>query len=467
MSAPLHALAATEMVAAFRARTLSPVEVAQAVLARVERWEPHLQALFLLRPERVLQAARASEARWQRGEPLGPIDGVPVTLKDNIATEGDPTPLGTRAVTPVPAPADAPPAARVRESGGVVLAKTTMPDYGMLSSGLSSYHPLARNPWDLRKTPGGSSAGAGAAAAAGYGPLHVGTDIGGSLRLPAGWCGIFTLKPSLGRIPIDPPYTGRAAGPMTRSVGDAALFMQVLTRPDARDSMSLPWQDIDWTAFDAGAGKLKGLRIGLLLEAGCGLAVEPEIARAVEAAARLFEQAGAHVTLMRPFMTQAMLDGMDRAWRMRSRVDLQALAPEARETVLPYIRAWANSAADMDGEAIYKAIHQFHATRVATVAACQPFDYVISPVSPVPAFDAHLPSPTNDPLRPLEHIGFTVPYNMSEQPAASVPCGHTASGLPIGLQIAGRRFDDLGVLQVARAFECIRGPQPPWPQPPA
>jgi aspartyl-tRNA(Asn)/glutamyl-tRNA(Gln) amidotransferase subunit A len=414
----------------------------------------------------VLEQARASQARWQRGEPLGPIDGVPVTLKDNIATQGDPTPLGTRAVSPVPALTDAPPAARVRESGAVVLAKTTMPDYGMLSSGLSSYHALARNPWDLRKTPGGSSAGAGAAAAAGYGPLHVGTDIGGSLRLPAGWCGIFTLKPSLGRVPIDPPYTGRAAGPMTRTVADAALFMQVLSRPDARDSMSLPRQDIAWDTFDAGAEKLRGLRIGLLLEAGCGLAVHTDIAKAIEAAAREFERASAQVTLMKPFMTQAMLDGMDHAWRMRSYIDLQALTPQARDTVLPYIRAWADSAAGMSGEAAFRALSQFHATRVATVAACQPFDYVISPVAPVPAFDAELASPTNDPLRPLEHIGFTVPFNMSEQPAASIHCGHTANGLPIGLQIVGQRFDDLGVLQVARAYEHLRGAQRPWPQPP-
>ena len=465
MSVPLHALAATEMVAAYRARALSPVEVAQAVLAHVERWEPRLQALFLLQPERVLEQARASERRWQRGEPLGPIDGVPLTLKDNIATQGDPTPLGTRAVPPVPAPADAPPAARARESGGVMLAKTTMPDYGMLSSGLSSYHALARNPWDLRKTPGGSSAGAGAAAAAGYGPLHVGTDIGGSLRLPAGWCGIFTLKPSLGRIPIDPPYIGRAAGPMTRSVGDAALFMQVLSRPDTRDSMSLPWQDIAWDRCDAGVQRLQGLRIGLLLDAGCGLSVDPEVTQAVQAAARLFERAGAHITPMKPFMTASMLDGMDHAWRMRSHIDLQALAPAARATVLPYIQAWAGSAAGLSGEAVFQAFSQFHATRVATVAATRAFDYVISPVSPVSAFDAQLPSPTNDPLRPLEHIGFTVPYNMSEQPAASINCGYTASGLPIGLQIAGQRFDDLGVLQVARAYEQIREPQRPWPEP--
>jgi Asp-tRNA(Asn)/Glu-tRNA(Gln) amidotransferase A subunit family amidase len=169
---------------------------------------------------------------------------------------------------------------------------------------------------------------------------------------------------------------------------------------------------------------------------------------------------------MKPFMTQAMLDGMDHAWRMRSHIDLQALTPQARDTVLPYIRAWADSAAGMSGEAAFRALSQFHATRVATVAACQPFDYVISPVSPVPAFDAELASPTNDPLRPLEHIGFTVPFNMSEQPAASIPCGHTASGLPIGLQIVGQRFDDLGVLQVARAYEHLRGSQRPWPQPP-
>jgi aspartyl-tRNA(Asn)/glutamyl-tRNA(Gln) amidotransferase subunit A len=463
----LHELSAPALVEAYRRRELSPVEVTQSVLGHVERWEHHIRALYLLRPELALAQARASEARWMKGEPLGPLDGVPVTIKENIATQGDPVPLGTAATELAPAPADAPPAARVRESGGVMIAKTTMPDYGMLSSGVSSFHPLTRNPWDLRLTSGGSSAGAGAAVAAGYGPLHIGTDIGGSLRLPAGWCGIFTLKPSLGRIPIDPPYTGRAAGPMTRSVADAAWFMQVLARPDARDSMSLPHQPIDWTAFDQGADRLKGLKIGLLLEAGCGLAVEPEVRAAVEQAARLIERAGASVVPMKPFMTQAMLDGMDWFWRMRSYVDFKALPPERKARILPYIQQWGDSAATMDGEAVFKACSQFHVTRVQTVAACNAFDYVISPTSPVPAYPAELPSPTNDPMRPLEHIGFTVPYNMSEQPAASINCGYTKTGLPIGLQIAGRRFDDLGVLQVARAFEIIRGEQRPWPQPPS
>lgn len=463
----IHALSAAELLAAYRARSLSPVEVVRGVLAHMDRWEPHLHATWLLRPDEALAQARASEARWLRGAPCGPLDGVPATVKDNIATHGDPTPLGTAATPLVPAAADAPPAARLREAGAVLVAKTTMPDYGMLSSGLSSFHALARNPWDLSRGPGGSSAGAGAAAAAGYGPLHVGTDIGGSIRLPASWCGIFGLKPSLGRIPIDPPYTGRAAGPMTRTVQDAALMMQALTRPDARDSMSLPAQDIAWDQVATHPQDLRGLRLGLLLDAGCGLPVDPEVRAAIEAAARLFEQAGAIVIPMAPLLTRAMLDGMDRFWRMRSLMDLRTLAPEQRDKVLPFIRAWAESAAALDGPQVFEASQQFHATRVATVRACAPFDYVLSPVAPIAAFAAELPAPTDDPLRPLEHIAFTVPFNMSEQPAASIHCGFTAGGLPIGLQIAGPRFDDPGVLRLAHAFEQLRGPQRPWPEPPA
>ena len=463
----LHELSASELLAGYRSRQISPVDALLDVLSHVARWEPHLQATYLLRPEAALAQARQSEARWLRGAPCGPLDGVPVTLKDNIATQGDPTPLGTAALPLVPAAADAPPAARLREAGAVLLAKTTMPDYGMLSSGLSSFHPLARNPWDLSKGPGGSSAGAGAAAAAGYGPLHVGTDIGGSLRLPASWCGIFTLKPSLGRIPIDPPYTGRAAGPMTRGVEDAALMMQVLSQPDARDSMSLPAQPIDWLQLAPGVQRLRGLRLGLLLDAGCGLATDPEVRAAVQAAAQRLADAGAIVEPMEPLLTRAMLDGMDHFWRMRSHMDMRTLTVEQRGKVLPYIRAWADSAATLSAAQVYEASQQFHATRVATVRACAGYDYVLSPVAPITAFAAELPSPTDDPLRPLEHIAFTVPFNMSEQPAASVNCGYNASGLPIGLQIAGQRFDDLGVLQLAHAFEQLRGAQRPWPAPPA
>src|SRR5271165_1781089 len=298
-------MSALELLSAYRGRKLTPAEAIASVIERIEAFEPHIAATWLYAPERALKEARASEARWMKGEPIGPLDGVPVTVKDNIATRGEPTPVGTAASDMTPAEADAPPAARLREAGAILFAKTTMPDYGMLSSGLSSHHPLTRNPWKLDRNPGGSSAGAGAAAAACYGPLHVGTDIGGSIRLPAGWCGVFGLKPSAGRVPIDPPYVGRVAGPMTRDAADAALLMATLSLPDVRDYASLKYEKLDWAAKPA---ELDGLRIGLMLEAGCGDPPTPDVRAAVERAARDFAGAGAHVAPLPPFLTQAMLD---------------------------------------------------------------------------------------------------------------------------------------------------------------
>jgi aspartyl-tRNA(Asn)/glutamyl-tRNA(Gln) amidotransferase subunit A len=460
-----YQLSAVDLLAAYAARTLSPLEAMKDVLERVRRFEPHIKATYLLNPERALAEAKASEARWMRGEPIGALDGVPTTIKDTIATKGDPTPIGAAAADLTPAPSDAPPTARLREAGAIIFSKTTMPDYGMLSSGLSSFHPLTRNPWDLSRNPGGSSAGAAAAAAAGYGPLHVGTDIGGSVRLPAGWCGIFTLKPSFGRVPIDPPYLGRVAGPMTRSVEDSALLMSVLSRPDARDFMSLPFEKIDWRVKRAALG---GLKIGLLTEAGCGASPTAEVRAAVNTAARDLALAGAIVEPLAPFLTQEMLDGWDRFFRMRSYLDIIALPEARRAKVLPYILAWAKSAASLSGEAVLQGYSQIMAMRRATVAATAPYDFVISPTAPMVAYPAEDPSPSNDPLDPFTHIGFTLPFSVSEQPAASINCGYSAEGLPIGLQIIGRRFDDAGVLAVSRAFEDIsRARARVWPQPPA
>ena len=459
-----HEMSAVALLDAYRRRALSPVEVLRDVLERVAAFEPHIHALYLIAPERALAEARVSEARWARGEPIGPLDGVPATIKDNIATRGEPKPLGTAASDLAPEPVDAPPAARLREAGAILFAKTTMPDYGMLSSGLSSFHPLTRNPWDLALNPGGSSAGAGAAGAAGYGPLHLGTDIGGSVRLPSGWCGLFGLKPSGGRVPIDPPYIGRVAGPMTRSVADAALMMATLSKPDARDYMSLPPQDLDWRVQPS---RIKGLRIGLLLDIGCGDPVAPEVRAEVERAARDFESAGAIVEPIAPFLTQDRLDGIDRFFRTRSWIDIKALPPERREKILPFIRAWAESARDFSGETVFHGFSQILEMRKAAVAAIEPFDYLISPTAPITAFPAKLASPSDDPLNPFPHIGFTVAYNMSEQPAASINCGFSPQGLPVGLQIVGRRFDDIGVLSLAMAFEAMRaGDARAWPEPP-
>ena len=467
MNTALNEISATDLIKAYAAGRLSPVDVMQSVIARIEQCEPALCATYLFRPEPALAQAKLSEARWLAGHPIGALDGVPVTIKENLATVGDPLPAGTAAVKLVPAPADSPVAARLREAGTIMVSKTTMPDFGMLSSGLSTFHQLSRNPWDTSKGPGGSSAGAGCAAAAGYGPLHVGTDIGGSVRLPAGWCGVYGLKPSLGRVPIDPPYVGRAAGPMTRTVADAALMMQAMSRPDPRDSMSLPAQLLAWDQTDADVLHLKGLRIGLMLDPGCAMPVDPQITMAIQNAATLFESYGAIVEPMLPVLTSTMLDGIDHFFRMRSCIEIEQMSADASAKVLPFIREWALSASGFTGRHMFNASAQTYNLRVAAVRACQPFDFVISPVAPVMPFPAENASPRNDPMKALEHIAFTLPWNMSEQPAASIHCAYgsseTGKPLPIGLQIIGQRFDDVGVLKVSSAFEKIRAPQLAWP----
>ena len=457
-------LPAVALVESYRARKLSPVDVIESVIRRIDAWEPRLNALWAYDPDAARKAARQSEARWAKGEPLGAIDGVPVTIKENIATKGVPVPLGCAAVPLVPAKADAPPAARTLEAGGIVLAKTTMPDYGMLSSGLSSFHKLARNPWDLSANPGGSSAGAAAAAAAGYGPLHIGTDIGGSIRLPAGWCGLVGLKPSAGRLPIDPPYTGRAAGPMTRTVADAALYMSVLTRPDRRDTMALPYVELDWLDLER---PVKGLKIGLWMDAGFGQEVGEETAAAVHEAARALAGTGATIVPIEPFLTRTMIDGLDRFWRARGWEEVSRLTPEQQAKILPYIFDWIATAKDFSGRDVYTGFAQIEAMRNAIHAALADVDFIVSPTAPTPSYPAEWASPFNDPQRPFEHIAFTVSANMGGQPAVSVNCGYAGSGLPIGLQIIGQSFDDVGVLRLAHAFEAIRAPQRPWPTSPA
>jgi len=460
----LHDLSAVDIIAGFRAKQFSPSEVLEDVLTHVAAWEPHIKALYAYDPDGARAAAAASTERWHNGEPAGALDGVPVTIKDNVATKGQPVPLGAASVKLVPAPKDAPPAARLREAGAVIFSKTTMPDYGMLSSGLSSFHPLTRNPWDLSKNPGGSSAGAGAAGAAGYGPLHLGTDIGGSVRLPACWCGLVALKPSLGRIPIDPPYVGRVAGPMTRTVDDTALMMSVLSKPDRRDGMSLPPDSINWKALEKKSPRK--LRLGLMLDLGVGQALEKPVREVAVKAAKAFESAGAVVTEIDGILTREMLDGLDEFWRARMWDDLSKLAPEERGKALPYIRQWAERGAKLSGVDVIRGFNMTMAIRAAAAKLFCELDYVISPVSPVVNFAAELASPINDPEKPFEHIAYTVPWNMSENPALSINGGYDGNGFPIGVQIIGRRFDDIGVLAMAKAFEGLRGAQRPWPSPP-
>ncbi len=462
--AKVHEMSAAQVAAQYSSGALSPVDVARECLERIAACEPKLNAMYRTDKDGALTAAKTSESRWRAKQPLSALDGVPVTIKENLYTRGDPAPIGTKANDDaVPQAADSPPAARLREAGCVILGKTTMPDFGMLSSGLSSIHGITRNPWRLDRNTSGSSSGAGAAAAAGYAPLHLGTDIGGSVRLPATHCGIFALKPSLGRVPTYPPYIGRVAGPMTRSVADSAALMNLLSKPDARDFMSLPFADIDFSAIEN--LKVNGLRIGFLPDMKAGLPVHAEVAGAAAAAAKALSAAGAQVEEMKSFLSADLLDGMSRFFEARSYNDYMQMPPAKQAKVLPFIVEWCTwRAKNFSGRDVMAAYNSYVTLREVTTKACEPYDFVISPTSPILPYEAELPAPGNDPHNALPHIAFTVPYNMSEQPAASLNWTFSKDGLPIGIQIIGKRFDDLGVLRLSRALEQMRPAQKAWPE---
>ena len=463
MTTVLHNLTACQLSDAYHAKELSPVEVTHALLKHIETWEQKLNAMYIIDAEGALVQALASESRWREGKPLSPLDGVPITIKENIATRGLPVPIGTAAADFTPAAVDQPPAARVREAGCVILGKTTMPDFGMLASGVSSLHGITRNPWNTQRNTSGSSSGAGAAIAAGYGPLALGTDIGGSVRLPAAYNGIFALKPSLGRIPIYPPYLGRVTGPMTRTVKDAAILMNVLTKPDLRDYMALPYEARDWPG--ALTGEVRGLKLGLLMEIGVGITPQPAVRQAIETAAKTFENAGAIVEPVAPFVTEEMLDGLDLFFQSRLLVEIERLPQDRQARILPFILTWCRRAEGHSAADAMRAFGQIMLMREKAVAAIQGYDFLISPTSPITAYAVDEPAPGSNPARPFDHIVFTAPFNMSEQPAASVCAGYDDEGMPIGLQIVGPRFDDAGVLMLAHAYEALRPAMRPWPDP--
>ncbi|GAA1905161.1 amidase [Lapillicoccus jejuensis] len=446
-------LTARELTARYAAGTLSPPDVLAAVEAVVDAREPELNAFWVRSSDTAAREAEASARRWAQGRALGPLDGVPVTLKENLARAGVPMPAGHAGADPVVPQRSSPVADRVTEAGGVVLGSTVMPDWGMLSSGVSSRHGITRSPWDPSWTTGGSSSGAGAAAAAGYAPLNVGTDIGGSIRLPGTWLGLATLKPSAGRVPLDAPYLGRVAGPLCRTVDDCALLMSVLARPDARDWTALPTTPIDW---DDRTLDVSALRVGVLFDAGCGMDVDPEVASAVGLVADTFAAAGARIEPMSAWMEPRLLADLDLFWRVRSLVDHEALTPEGRERILPFVSRWVSNAAGASGTDVLRAYGSIMEIQRRTVAATEAYDVVLSPVAPVAAFPAEWPMPFGDEDRGMAHIGFTAPYNLSGQPAATVNCGFTADGRPVGVQLGGRRFDDIGVLAVARWYEAAR-----------
>ena len=433
-------LSATELIAHYRRKTLSPVEATRAVLERIERFDGAVNAFCLVDPERALESARASEERWRRGAPAGLVDGVPATIKDLVLTEGWPTLRGSRAVARDQAwDQDAPATARLREQGAVLIGKTTTPEFGWKAVTDSPLTGITRNPWDLAKTPGGSSGGAAAACALGMGALHVGTDGGGSIRVPASFSGIFGLKPSFGRVPawpLSPFGTVAHLGPMTRTVGDAALMLNVLALPDARDWQALPFDPRDHRiGLEDG---VRGLKIAFSPDLGYA-EVDPEVAGLVASAAAAFAELGADVEEADPGFADPravfvahwyagaanLLRHYDERQRAEMDKGLVEIAAEgAAFGLLDYLEAVARRG-DLGQQ-----MQAFH----------ERFDLLLTPSVPIAAFAAGIERA--DPARQerwFDWAPFSHPFNLTQQPAASVPCGLTAAG-PAG-RAADRRAD--------------------------
>ena len=451
---------ALSLAARFRAREVSPVEVVDATLDRIEQSNREINALWSIRAEAARDAAKAAEARFAKGEPAGALDGIPATLKDSIHVTGWPYLHGTAANEGRAASTfDAPPAARTLEAGAILLAKTTMPDFGLLAAGVSSAFGIVRNPWDPSTNTGGSSAGAGAALATGFCHLAVGTDIAGSVRLPAAHCGVVALKPTQGRIPHLVPSTTRSAGPMARNVADVAFYLTTLAGFDNRDSGALAPENIAYhERLDA---DMKGRRVGLLLSMGYGAPVEPVVQDVVRAAAQALADAGAIVEEVAPPFAYDAYEAIDLSLQVRGLAEYRSFTREQQARVLPQVRDWSLKAEGIDGAAYFDLLTRIEASKLELLAAIDRYDFLVTPTLPCVAFPAEQVG--LDVETPLAHATFTALFNQTGQPALSLPFGHDAKNRPIGVQVVGRRLDDLGVLQVGAALEKLRRPMPAWP----
>lgn len=456
----LAAFSAGSLVDAYARGTLSPVEVLEATLAHAEAVNPVVNALFSIRPEEARAAARASEARWRAGTPLGPLDGVPTTVKDSVAMTGWSYFHGIGANRDAPASTfDSPPAARLKEGGAVIFAKTAMPDGGLLAAGVSSLFGVTRNPWGLAFNTGGSSSGAGASLACGLGCVSVGSDIAGSVRLPASHCGLAALKPTQGRIAHLSSDIMRSAGPMGRTVGDIAAMLTVIGQPDGRDAWCLPGEGIAYQ--DRLDRDLTGVRIGVLTDMGFGPPVEPAVRSAVEMAGRLLEGEGANVApFISPFEDDAYAP-IDLFLQVRGNLEYKGLPFQGDGAMNETVRAWASRAERHSAEDLYLALGRIARMREVLLAAFADWDYVIAPVLPVVAFPAEEPGLSHD--VPLGHCSFTSLFNHTGQPASTVCMAFDERHLPIGVQVIGHRCDDLGVLQVTRVLESLRQIIMDWP----
>ena len=455
MKNDLCALSATELVALYRKKKLSPVEVTQAVYERIDELNPVLNAFCLVNDS--LEEAKKSEQRWLRNSPQGQLDGVPVSIKDLLLTRGWPTLRGSKTVDPKgPWNDDAPVVARLREHGAILLGKTTTPEFGWKGVTDGPLTGITRNPWNPKMTPGGSSGGGAAAVASGMGPLTVGTDGGGSIRIPCSFTGLFGLKPSFGRVPawpLSPMGTVAHVGPMTRTVADAALMMNVLSLPDDRDWHSLPYDARDYRiGLEDG---VKGLRIAYSADLGYAK-VDKEIAAIVKNSVNRFKDLGAHVEAKDPgFEDCGPLFAAH--WFPGAAYVVRNTHPAKRKWMDKGLLETARMGEKVTTAQYLAAVQRRGALGVLMNRFHRSYDLLVTPTLPLAAFAAgkEVANLLKE-KRWTDWSPFSYPFNLTQQPAATVPCGLTKKGLPVGLHIVGPRYADALVLRAARAFESTQ-----------
>ncbi|HEY1612471.1 MAG TPA: amidase [Rhizomicrobium sp.] len=455
MAEEIHEMTAADLSSAFAARTLSPVEVCQSCLGRIEALDAKINAFCLVDPDAAMRAAEDSEARWSAGAALSPLDGVPVAIKDLLLTRGWPTRRGSLTVDPQgPWTDDAPAVARLREAGAVLIGKTTTPEFGWKGTTDSPLTGVTRNPWNLAKTPGGSSGGSAAALAARFVPLALGTDGGGSIRIPASFTATYGLKPSFGRVPAFPlsPFgTVAHVGPMARTARDAAMLLNIIAKPDARDWHALPDDGCDYTS--GLHASLTGRRIAFSPRLGHVSQVVPEVESLTVAAIGMFEQLGAIVEQIDPPIGDSAAI-FRTLWWSGAAFLLRDLSAERRKLLDPGLSRMADEGGKFTLDAYLDAVAARGTMGSRMRQFMEGYDFLVTPAVATPAFDVGRLAPTQDDGSAwMNWTPFSFPFNLTQQPAASVNCGFTKQGLPVGLQIVGRMFDDAGVLAASAAYE--------------
>lgn len=458
MTKDILLLSVAELTSRYQSKTLSPVEVAQAHLDRAMAVEPKIAAFQILTPDLALEQAKASQARWSEGKALGELDGVPVTIKDNLDIAGLPTRHGSQTTSDKPMREDSPAVARLREAGATFLGKTTTPEFAWKGTTDSTLRGITRNPWNTNHSSGGSSGGGGAALAAGVGTLALGNDGGGSIRIPASFCGLFGIKPTFGRVPHR-QYglfcTIASNGPIARSVADAAAMLRVLARPDSRDYYAAPPPSAEWLT-NLGSG-IKGLKIAYS-PALQGIEPDAHVARAIADAIALARDLGAEVEEIGPVIEPLRPTFKDH-WKAGFGARLKDVPREQWDLVEPGFRELAEEGMSVSGEALHKAEVARAKLYERMAELHERFPILVTATTPhtAPAADVIYNGADYD--RWDDAVPYTVPFNLTGQPAASLPCALSPEGLPIGLQVVGSRFADELVMRVCQAFEVAIGPQ--------